>query len=649
MKAIAPLTIALALAFASPALADGSAAELYEQAIKLQDERKLEEAAKLYRTLLEAHGDSALAPRAALGLARAQLTLGRREQAKKLIDDAKTRYASTPGFVDQADALLIHLTMGKKRKGKGKKAGKSPRARLERKAQELKQRLAKSEAAGREQEAAELKRQLERLVKRLKAGAAGGMSRMGAAPKSAKSDALRHQQEELIERAHKLEDEGKEQEAFALRRQADELATKIDALRKKPQRRPGKGGKKAREKQRLMIERRLAKLGEQLKAVDQKLAKAEQDKQPELAQELRQVKQRLQREISQLQRTAKGGKRNKAARKLRLAERELRQLLKRQKKDGGLDEAAKAQLNAAKARVLKLREQATAGRKAERGKQLERLAERFRSQGMAENIIAERVAFMKAEYERGQAFNRELSQLRKRLTQEGQAEPTVAKELKSKRRTYSQEAVARRQAFNRSLQQRLAEQRKQATAEALAKRLEEVAAKKRSEGASPEQLKAAVDAARKNFQSERAERLKKSASKREQAAQSKRHRTLEKHLAKMRKRLTKKGAAPAEIEQRLAQLRRRYEGGRLATKTGGKGKKNKGQGGENRRALSQKVARLQRELQELKGLVRQLLAAQRRARSTPAPEAPETTPAEPSETKPAQATKKETPPRQPFK
>ena len=101
------------------------------------------------------------------------------------------------------------------------------------------QRLEAAKQAGNEDEVKELSAALQRLKKQWSRYGQNEMSKKKKRNKGPDSnqingDEMRRQQEALIAEAHQLEDDGKTEEAYALRQRADAIAAQLEDMRRRP-------------------------------------------------------------------------------------------------------------------------------------------------------------------------------------------------------------------------------------------------------------------------------------------------------------------------------------------------------------------------------------------------------------------------------
>lgn len=527
-----------------------SAAAEYERGIAALDAGQPERAEAAFRAIVERAGDSPLAPRAFVRLVRILGSTNRIDEARAMIEKGRQAYAKVPEVRDQLDALQIHLNARR-----GRPAKVNPQA-LRKRLAEMERQAAAARAAGDMAKAMELQKARAQLARRNnpKAPMRDRQNRPGAA----EAERMRQQQEAMIARAHELEDKGQTEEAYALRKAADELARKAEAAR-----RPRNNGRdnKNNNNQRRRVARRLRELRNQLRDVDKKLGAARAEGNEAAVAELSAVRENFVKESRQLEERL-GQNKNKGKNNMRRQLNQARKAVKKARKvfekareKGQGVEEAQAKLAVAEKALAALEARGQNDQSFNQGNQLERLSKILREQGADEGEIKEQLTFARAERAARQALNEELAELREKLTAEGLGEDALRKRLKDRRQQYNRESRERRGAFNKRVRERRSarfESQVKKRVEALARRLAE-------EGVDAETAGRRLAEAERGFRQEARNAAQRQAEQRRERARENRAKAIERQLKQARKRLENSGASQEEIKKKLAELRERFE------------------------------------------------------------------------------------------
>lgn len=630
MRLIRKQSVALVFAACfslSVAVADdktgGNAASLFERAVAAQNKKDLESAESHYRALLKQFPKSPLAPNALVSLVRVLGQNGKAAEGMQFIEKGKQDYAQVPGLVDQLDALGVHLgqRMGKK-KNKAKamaKAKEKYQARLK----EMEQRLQAAKEAGNEQEAKGITNSIARLKKQWQQY--GQKAKNDKKPKNRNRgnnqqinvEEMRRQQEELIAKAHELEDEGKTEEAYALRQKADSIAIQIEESRRRPKnKKKGKGKNKNKNREQVrMAQRRLAELRGQIQKVNKAIAEAKASGQEEQAKEYAAVVANLRKEAGKIQKQIQGASRNNDKNARREAKKVRRALKKAQKelekaKASGNDAAAEElqkRVDQLKKRFKNLENSSKRQENANYKRQLSRLARNLKRQGLSEEEIAQRLDFAKNEQMLMSKHNSELETLTEKLREEGKPENEIKATVTKERQSFQRSVAERRREFNQEVskarRQRQDAQYKAELEERMAARKQELSAQNADEAT----VAKAMASVKAEFQKEIKLRNAEENKKRQENMRRFRRESNEERLKEMAERLRKRGLSEDEIKKRVEKMRKKYarpsNSNTLESKSAGKKKKKKGKKNKGNDRAAQRIKELEREVKRLRKLL----------------------------------------------
>lgn len=614
----------LSVAVADDNQKGGNAASIFERAVAAQNKKDLDAAESHYRALLKQFPKSPLAPSALVSLVRVLGQNGKASEGMQFIERGKEQYANVPGLIDQLDALGVHLgqRMGKK-KNKAKvmaKAKQKYQARLK----EMEQRLQTAKEAGNEDEAKGIATSIERLKKQwAQYGQKAGKDKKKKRDRSPRPgqinvEELRRQQESLIAKAHELEDEGKTEEAYALRQKADSLAIQIEESRRRPKNKgkKKKKGKSKNKEQLRMAQRRLAEIRGQIQKINKALAEAKKNGEEEKASEFAAVAQNLRKEAGKIQKQIQGANKNndknsrREAKKLRRALKKAQKELEKARAKG--NDAAVEELQK---RIKKLKERSNNAEKngkrqeaANYKRQLSRLARNLKRQGLPEEEIAQRLDFAKNEQQLMSKHSADLEILSEKLQEEGQSESEIKAKVTKERQEFQRSVAQRRREFNqevsKSRRQRQDAQYRAELEQRMSTRKEELAA----ENADEATVNKAMATVRAQFQKEIKLRYAEENKKRQETMRRYRQENNEERLKVMAERLRKRGLGEEEIKKRVSKLREKYTrqspSKTLETKKAGKKKKNKkGKKNKGNDRSAQRIKELEKEVKRLRRML----------------------------------------------
>lgn len=565
-----------------------SAASAYEKGLAAQDAGQSDTAIKNFQELIDKHPDSPLAPRALVNLVRLLGNAGRVEQAEKLIEMGKKRYSQTTGIVDQLDALSVTISLRGGKKNKKMQAAMA-QARKELKAAEAKQDMGKVEA---------LKKKIAEYEKRSRK-AKKGMMKSGPRMGSEQVEKMRREQEELIERAHALEDEGKTEEAFALRQKADELAAKIEA---------NKGGRGKRNNKKNKANKKMVKryraLREEVKTLNEQIKAAKAQGMTEKLAELNSQRQKLSQEMKTLQQQMGRGKGNNKNRELRRQRNRLRRQIAKAQKKGNkeAEEKLKQELEQLEKQLESTRNKAKDQNAKARNKQMTKLARNLQKQGLSEGEIAERLDFAKAQQELYFTQRSRLEDLEDQLRFKGLEGEELQKQLNEARQRFRQESVEQRKEFNQRMNVARRQRENKKLEQALNERLQSMREQLEKSGQDQASIDKAVGEERQKLKQELLQQRKQ---KQRQRDMQQRQRNNQKRMTKLAERLRKKGLSEDEIKQRLTR-----EQNRLSKETNAKQRNKRkpmAQAQAKIQQNSKQIRELQAEVKRLRELVKRLL------------------------------------------